>query len=293
MTTLGPEFLTVLQGALIHLNEESSRLLDHQGREFAENSQVAKELETFSPPELIRSACYFGTTLLDFGSEHISALVKLLVEPIEVIVFWTTVRSMLESCSIATWLLDPAIDARTRAGRVFTLRYDEMDKQATLLRTSLKGEVGALQRLLDRMDEVEQTVLNLGYPRLRDKNGKRFGFVQKMPSATDIIEMMLHDAWSYRMLSAVAHGHSWAIRGLGWSSFGPELLIQGVSLKQLEKTVNPDAIAIMGLSACKALARPLWNLFRFYGWDSELLTGLLEDVFDRITAQENQRFWRT
>jgi hypothetical protein len=133
----------------------------------------------------------------------------------------------------------------------------------------------------------------LGYPKSHDKNKKRNGFVEKMPSATELTKRMLHDEWSYRMLSAVAHGHSWAIRGLGWASFGPDVVVNGVPLRQFEKTVNPDAIAVMGLSATKALCRPLWNQCRYFGWHAEQFKTLFENVFDELGTNDNQRFWRT
>ena len=33
-----------------------------------------------------------------------------------------------------------------------------------------------------------------------------------MPSATEVIKLMLDEEVMYRILSAVAHGHNWAIR---------------------------------------------------------------------------------
>ena len=215
----------------------------------------------------------------------------MLDEPIEILASWTCVRSMLESCSLAAWLLDPTIDAHMRVGRVFTLRYEEMEQQVKFLRAVGK-DPALLQKQIDRIDTVEQTVLGLGYPRATDKKGKRIGFVEEMPTTTQMIKMMLNDEWSYRLLSAVAHGHSWAIRGLGWTFFGPDVTVGDVQLRRFEKTVNPDAIAIMGLSAAKALTRPLWNQSRYFGWNAEQWKALFECVFDKLGGSDNQRFWR-
>jgi hypothetical protein len=286
------QYLETLREALTHLCNESAGLTMSHGGEPSEDSQLANELASFADPELIYHACYLGTTLIDFGGEHISAFVKLLAEPIEILASWTCVRSMLESCSLAAWMLDPTIDARLRAGRVFTLRYEEMSQQATLLRT-VQNDPPALHKLVARIEAVEQQAVSMGYPRALDKKGKRVGFVEKMPTATEMIRMMLNDEWSYRLLSAVAHGHTWAIRGLGWSQFGPEFKVGNVTLKQLEKSVNPHAIAIMGLSAAKAFVRPVWNQCRFYGWNALQFEEVFENVFDKMATKDNQRFWRT
>ena len=114
-----------------------------------------------------------------------------------------------------------------------------------------------------------------------------------MPTATKMIKMMLNDEMNYRLLSAVAHGHSWAIRGLGWSSFGPDVNVGGVALTPFQKAVNADAIAIMGLCAAKALLRPLWSHCRYFGWDTDQFTALFEEVFDKLMVNDNQRFWRS
>src|ERR1700731_3249610 len=139
-----------------------------------------------------------------------------------------------------------------------------MDRQVKLLRAAGDYPSG-LQKQQARIDAVEQIVLNLGYPKSVDKNKKRDGFVERMPTATKMIKMMLNDEMNYRLLSAVAHGHSWAIRGLGWSSFGPDVNVGGVALTPFQKAVNADAIAIMGLCAAKPLLRPLWSHCRYFG----------------------------
>ena len=54
-------------------------------------------------------------------------------------------------------------------------------------------------------------------PPIVNKKGKRLGIGQKMPSATEVVKLMLDEEEMYRLLSAVTHGHDWAIRGLGFS----------------------------------------------------------------------------
>ena len=63
-----------------------------------------------------------------------------------------------------------------------------------------------IQGTKDRIDEVEQDALETGYAP-----------IAKMPSATDVIKQMLDEEEMYRLLSAVTHGHNWAIRGLVFS----------------------------------------------------------------------------
>ena len=93
-----------------------------------------------------------------------------------------------------------------------------------------------------------------------------------MPSATEVISLMLDEEEMYRLLSAVTHGHDWAIRGLGFrpvpkSDLRPD--VGGVPVTMFEKQVDVAKLALLGLIAAKAFARPVWDQCNYAGWDNE------------------------
>ena len=65
--SFGPQFIKVLQETLTQLVNETARLIETHGGTYADASQAAQELASFTPPELIHTAHYLGTTLLDFA----------------------------------------------------------------------------------------------------------------------------------------------------------------------------------------------------------------------------------
>ena len=191
---------------------------------------------------------------------------------------------MLESCSLASWLLDPHINAHTRVGRVFAIRYRGMEQQLKYVRAT-GGRDEYLQRLEKRIDEVEQDARKLGYPLLANKTGKRSGIGQKMLTATEVIKVMLDEEEMYRLLSAVTHGHDWAIRALGFSPIPKGDLrpyVGRVPVTMFEKTLDVDRLALLGLTAAKALAKPVWDKCNYAGWDKERLIGVLHSTFNKL-----------
>ena len=192
---------------------------------------------------------------------------------------------MLEPCALASWLLDPRIDAHTRVGRVLALRYAGLEQQLKLIRADVESEnyLQEIQGTNDRIDEVEQDALETGYAP-----------IAKMPSATDVIKLMLDEESTYRLLSAVTHGHSWALTDLGFTRApegDPSPDVGGVSVAMFEKTVNVTNLALSGLTMARAFAKPVWDKCNYAGWDKERLIGVLDRTFDELLAKPTERFW--
>ena len=295
MSELGSEYLATMRGALSRFYDEIRDFHTDHGLNPVPGSPAVTEQATFPRPESLVTARSITATLIESGGEHVTAFVKTVTEPMEPIACWTCVRSMLESCSLASWLLDPSIDARTRVGRVFAIRYEGMEQQLKLIRTS-RGSAGDLQSQTKRIDEVEQHALKLGYDPIIDKKRTRYGIGQRMPSATEVIKLMLDEEVMYRLLSAVTHGHSWAIRQLSFAPVSKDRArtdVAGVSVTNFEKTVDVDRLALLGLSAAKAFAKPIWHECLYFGWDKMRLSAILNGTFDDLQAAQAVRFWHS
>ena len=98
----------------------------------------------------------------------------------------------------------------------------------------------------------------------------------------------------YRLLSAVTHGHDWAIRELAFrpvpeGDINPD--VGRVPVTMFEKHVNVNKLALLGLTAAKAFAKPVWDQCNYAGWDNERLIGVLDSTFDKLRLRTSQRFW--
>ena len=116
-----------------------------------------------------------------------------------------------------------------------------------------------------------------------------------MPDPTSLVEKMLDEGGTYRILSAVEHGHEWVIRQLGFAGPVP---LQGspaserIYVAQVRKTLKLNIVAWLGVTAARAFCVPVWRQFTYEGWDKDPLRELFETSFDRLRATEEIRFWR-
>ena len=256
-------------------------------------SPFAAELSASRRKESLVSAWSMAVTLIESGGEHMIAFVKAITEPMQPIACWTCIRSMLEPCARAAWLLDPAIDADTRIRRSFAIRFDGMEQDLKLARATNQPR-NMREKIENRIVKVERDAVAMGYPKLRDKKGTRIGIGVKMPGATELVKDILDAEAAYRILSAVSHGQAGAIRQLSYtrvSGNGGTSEIGGAQVTNFEKTVHPDLAAWQGLIAARNIATPVWRQFTYAGWETDPLRGLFEKICDRLQAGPRMRFW--
>lgn len=221
--------------ALQDFLDQTSVIWNQQGERPGPSSQASLELVTFVRPESIGTAYSQALILFEAAADYSMALVKTLTEPAQTIAPWSCARSVLETSALATWLWDTKIDARQRVQRSLAFRHEGLVQQLKFAKASKIGV--DKQKIIERLDEVEQIALSLGFDKIVDKkNYKRIGIAQTMPFVTDIITDMFDKESNYRLLSAMVHGHSWAIQPLSFGKMGEsqEIFI-GVQGKPIEK----------------------------------------------------------
>ena len=259
-----------------------------------QGSPFAKELSASQHKELLVSAWSIAVTLIESGGEHMIAFVKTITEPMQPIACWTCIRSMLEPCARAAWLLDPAIDADMRIRRSFAIRFDGMEQRLKLARATNQPR-NLREAIENRIVKVEQDAVAMGYPKLRDKKDTRMGIGVKMPVATELVKDILDAETAYRILSAVSHGQEAAIRELSYtpvSGSSATSEIGGARVTYFEKTVHPDLAAWQGLKAAGTFTIPVLRQFTYAGWETDPLRKLFDKIFNRLQAGPHIRFWR-
>jgi len=293
MNSPPPHFIPDLRQGLTDLYDGISKWSKSQCVDPAPDSIATKERASFSRPDFLVSASAIVTLLLESSGEHVSAFVKTITEPVEPIACWTCVRSMLETSSLAAWLHDPTIDARTRVGRAFSLRFEGMEQQEKFAALLGQSELDAVRNSTARLVADADS---LGYPIFVNPKNQRTALGQRQPNATTIIATVLDEEKKYRLLSAVAHGHFWAISQLSFRTV-PNTSTQvnpgAVKVQAFEKAPSIMGIGFLGSAAFKALARPFWNHSHYFGWDSLRLEELFESVADKVSLSIPLRFWRS
>ena len=277
--------------ALKDLGSGAAEIVRRHSSQPAEDSQANREQASYVVPRAATLAWGTANILIEFGAAHVSGFVRLAEEPMNIEASFTCVRSMLEACAIAAWLTDPSIEAHERAGRTYAHRYEGFVQQLKFGEAS-KQPKKTMDTLHARIDAVEQEAIGAGFKKLLDKKGKRCGIGRHMPSATDIIENVLRDGMTYRLLSGVAHGHPSSLTKLVYQIVD-DRLPEEATMVLLEKIAHPTTIAFLGFKIFSALSRALWNQAHFCGWDVLKLEEVFEDVADKADYPIRWRFWRS
>ena len=280
---------------LVTLHNSVGLFFDSCADEASPGSQADKELLKFKRRESVISAYGQGTMLIEVAADHLMAFTKTLSEPIQTIAPWTCVRAMLEASAIASWIFDPSLDASTRVQRSFALWHEGLSQQVKFGRA--RGDDADTAKVLARINEVESQALALGYPRVQNKNGDRIGIGQQMPAITEIIRDVLNEEAAYRLLSAMAHAHHWALQQLSFQE-ADKLTIQFAdddssdeAVLILKKHLDPISIAYLCLRVARSLAIPVWYKCQLFGWDTTNLKGIFNAAFDDLRMPLSSRSW--
>jgi len=253
--------------ALEEVQLEIGQFLASSGSGPENDSIAARELTAFSDRELVLTAYSQGEILIGVASEQITCFIRACAEPTLTIATWSTVRAVIESCALASWLLDPSIDVRARVKRSFAFRFEGLEQQVRMARTtSFPGSIETSSR---RIDDVEERALALGFEKLVNGKGKRTGIGQVMPSITTLVRETLNEEGAYRLLSAVTHGHHWALQQVSYQVVHASDAPTG--LKVLQKVARPICFQYLAQQAMKAFTSAAQNKTRLYGWNQELL----------------------
>ncbi len=279
---------------LIWLHVETSRLANSLANTPAPNSKASLELASFQDPGLVTTAYNDGDILTEVVADQLIAFAKTISEPMQTIAPYTCVRSLLEASAIGCWLLDPQIDVRTRVGRSLAFRFEGMTQREKYWRST--GDKQTTNVAASRIEQAEQRALKLGFPQFQ-KDGRISGIGQKMPSTTDLIRDVLHEDQTYRLLSAVAHAHPWALHQLSYRPIGtkqevsPESSEQEVREYFTEKSISPTALAFLFFKTTLTFSRIVVYKFSLFGWDQSELHLALEKTCDFFIINRKLRFW--
>lgn len=285
--------LTALE-AVRALHDDTGRLMGQQPDCFTISSRASQEARECPEPSVIRTAISQGRLLLEATADQMMAFWRTTQEPSQAIAPWTCVRSELESAALCAWLLDPGIDMKTRAGRSLAFRYEGIRQEQKL--ASCHGNYPTSSELEQRIAHLESLASRLGFGKVRNCHGKRIGVAMQMPSATEAVRDMLDAESFYRMLSGMAHAHSWAVHKLGVvacdSVPGGEVSACGAEWHALEKGLTFQSVVFLCVTAAESFIKSAWHMWLLSGWNCTVIRNILDESADLLDLKCDRRIWR-
>lgn len=288
----GQIFLRDIVSIINRLHDLTAGHINANRNEPTNESQAANEIANCVREQSYRTAITQGGIMLEAASDHLIALARAITEPVLSISPWTCTRGIMEASSLSAWLMNPSVDVTERVRRSFAFRHEGLVQQ----RRWASSAGLDYSRIDQRIDEVEQVALGLGYQRVVDRRGNRIGIGQQMPSMTKLVTDMLKGEEAYRLLSSIVHAHPWALQQISFQRVGDQSSSNGQSAfsldtVQLERNISPASVLYLAHTGSYAFARALWYKSQLYGWDAYTLRTILNSIFDSLRYTNGDRFW--
>lgn len=273
-----PDRLFRMRDSLRQAQAEYSEYLSFQLWPCRPGSPAVGELAASSGREGdLRNAICLGMQLIESAGEHLLLFAKGFDPPYLAFAPLTCARGVLEAAAYAAWLLDPNIDARDRIGRGLARRMQGLDEQRKF-GISYKND-GIRDHSQSRIDDVKA------------RSDATSIAAARHPGATEVIGQQLGNESLYRLLSAIAHGHSWSHIACGYKDAGT--LSEECEIRRLEKAMDPRFPFTVGVSSFMALSRATWFLVRLIGLGRERFSEIVDAFHDRNgISPTGDPYWR-
>jgi len=268
--------------------DQTKIIWNAQGDQPIPNSQAAFELAGFPRRESIATAYTQAITVFEAAADYSMALVKTLTEPGLSFAPWLCARSVVESGALATWLWDTKINARQRVQRSIAFRHEGLLQQMKLARAA-RGYLDQT-KIKKRLEDVEQLALELGMATKKEKKGiKRIVLEVEMPFVTQVISDVFQKEEDYRMLSAVVHGHQWAIQALALRLVKKgQDIFPGVKGGYLEKHLEYSHICFVCVEAITSLSHAVLMKFKLFELDIQPMVFAYNKAIRQRDASQRQ-----
>jgi hypothetical protein len=222
------------------------------------------ELRSAELREHILTAFAQSSLLIEAAQDHLTAFVISITQPALTVSPWTSVRGVLETSAVSRWLLEPEIGAQVRTARAFQFRYAGLSQQLKFARVA--SEDSHLLAIDRHLAEVLEHASSHGSAVKRGSDGSPKSLADTMPKTTDLVQRYLHEEAAYRLLSALAHGHPWALQELSFGALHED------EPHLLEKALSIRSIAYLGSLGLKASEAQLKDKGILFAWPLEAIS---------------------
>lgn len=292
------ELIRTIQHSLQYLHTETQQVYRSFGFNPLPDSLAAQELKrTPKAASILDTAFSQGAMLIEITGDQVVAFLKSLSNPVNAISPWVCARAALESSALGRWIMDTDIQPHERIKRSFAYRLEGLIQQRKYL--SAEHQLQKAEAVQKRITKVEEDAIALDVVTAGSRRA-RSGVLVQMPSITEIVRSAADRESFYRLLSAVAHAHFWALNSL---SFAP-MHAQGGPIKTntpagtpttvIEQRLQEVPLTYLTTEVMELFARLLWTRFRLFGWNVDDLVRVFETSYDLMSFRKDgsARFWR-
>lgn len=192
----------------------------------------------------------------------------------------TCVRSVVEACAIADWLINPKIDCNERVSRGYRQRLYELEEYGKTIE-SIGTELG---QNLKAINKTKTEVVN----ECQSFHARaRISPQTKRPSIINLTEAFgLKE--EYRILCG--YSHSTSLIGRHSFTFDGNNLDNGYQNATID--LKPEMVNFAYWTIVRAYGQMSLNAFEYFGGKSTEITSLLDEIYDPTNDfLWNKKFW--
>lgn len=256
-------------------------------------SQAIQEKTNLADPDLISDVLAWASICFESAGDHLMGFRDSFVTSIKSLSPFTCIRSLMESCSLAFWLLDTSISTQERISRVFSIRLKEIQEQIKFMNLD-KHEPQISSLILDRENRILTIASEAdkeGLPVKYNALGKVSMIGVPFPTIVELVRYSLNREQDYRLLSGVAHSYFWATHLFGFERV--DKLENNKRLVGFKKAIKPERI-IYGIDiAIPAISKVFWEMSKYLGWDMKEVEQVMELNYDEFNFKPYLKFWKT
>lgn len=198
---------------ILEYGQRVKSLLENLEWRPTENSKFESEQTSYSAPEWIRFSLADARISINGAFDFLVGSVSLCEGNIPAASVFVCARGCLETAGTGAYLLDPNIGPEERVARFFASRYNAAREKEKSARETF-ADAKMADSCKAAVEDLVKQAAGVGVAEKFDKNNHRIGLGKGWPTMTDMLVHIPNGQQQYRLHSAVAHGHHWALADL-------------------------------------------------------------------------------
>ena len=257
----------------------------------SDNSKASEEIKICQKVEAAYSR---ANILLNSVFDHAYTLDKILTKSDSTFSPWTCGRTILELCSIASWLLDPNINCKKRITRHLIMEVRDLYEEMNFYRNNMdlisdlnpeQNFKAKEKEITTKINSLREIAKNLEITEKYDKEKKIVTFGSGARPFSDLAHQYSYSGYFwYSILSGILHGNQGLMIHFGLNFTQSDALY-------VESYLNPSRAFTLVLASMIWIGEVAWRCWDLYGWDLSQLKAVLEAHYDLVGMLDEGRFW--
>lgn len=258
----------------------------------SDDSKASEEIELHQEVEAAYSK---ANMLLDSIFDHADNVTKSLIGSKSALTPWSVARTILELCSIASWLLDPDINCKKRVTRAMIKELQDLRAEDKFHRNNADTIVDLWPEFDFNSQEYEITKKINRLRKLAEKLEITVKYSQEEEIVTfgsgerPISNLIEQYSWKgriwYDILSGVVHGNQGIMLHLSFK-------FEESNNACVKQYLNPREGFLLVALLMTWIGETMWRWYELFGWDLNQLRKILESHYDKARISDGLKFWR-